>query len=322
MSLVTIGLPTYRRPESLRRAALSALAQDHRDLEVVVSDNGSGDATADVCRELAAADPRLRYLQQPVNKGPAANFQAVLDAAEGKYFMWLGDDDWIDPAYVSGCLRILASSPEIAIVGGIAKNYRAGKLSNETRQPDLVHDNPSRRLADFYRTLGNNAIFYGLMRRATIASCVSTNTLGGDWLLMAQVAFQGKMLTNPEVSIHREREGGTSQNIAHMVKTLGLPRVQAYLPTSSVAVAAARDILRIDAVFGRLGANERRLLASAVGAIILARLGILIRLTTLGVSVLGRDRALRWSASVGRAARSLRAIREEPRHPPAPPRRS
>ncbi|MDB4960911.1 MAG: glycosyl transferase family 2 [Myxococcales bacterium] len=296
--LVTIGIPTYRRPELLRRAVLSALAQDHPNLEVVVSDNGSGDQTADICAELARTDSRLRVLQQPVNMGPSKNFLAVLAAATGEYFMWLGDDDWLDPDYVSGCLRILSASSEISIVGGVATNYRNGKVSNVSRQKDLAHYRPGQRVMAFYRSLGNNAIVYGLMRRTMIASCVATNTLGGDWLLMAQVAFQGKMLTNPDVSIHRERENSAGSSVANTVKALGLPRVQQLFPITSVAVSAARDIAGVDAVYGGMDPTERRKLATAVGGIVLIKLGVFVRLQTVAVAVIGRERAARWQAMV------------------------
>ena len=109
--LVSIGIPTYNRAASVERAIRSALAQDHRALEVVVSDDGSTDGTGAAVRALAAADPRVRLISQPVNLGHARNFQAVLDAAAGEWFMWLSDDDWLDPAYVARCLAAAARRP-------------------------------------------------------------------------------------------------------------------------------------------------------------------------------------------------------------------
>ena len=96
MPLVTIGIPTYRRPQLLRRAIASALAQDHGDVEVVISDNASGDDTDAVCREAVAADRRVRYVPQRENIGAVPNFLAALAAGTGSLFMWLGDDDWLE----------------------------------------------------------------------------------------------------------------------------------------------------------------------------------------------------------------------------------
>src|SRR5713226_3275180 len=93
-SLVSIGLPTHNRSASLRRAIASALAQDYRPIELIVSDNGSTDETETICRAAAEHDSRIKYLRQPENRGAAANFQAVLDHARGDFFLWLADDDW------------------------------------------------------------------------------------------------------------------------------------------------------------------------------------------------------------------------------------
>ena len=124
--LVSIGIPTYNRSESLRRAIQSALAQDHPALEVVVSDDASTDGTEAVLRDMASGEPRLRCLRQPRNVGHALNFQTVLDAARGEYFMWLTDDDWLDPSYVSHCLAELTQNPDHALVCGLARYHSNG----------------------------------------------------------------------------------------------------------------------------------------------------------------------------------------------------
>src|SRR5229473_2324672 len=101
--LVTIGLPTYNRASELKRAVESVLAQDYSNLELVISDNASTDDTQLVCERFCAQDNRIRYIRQPTNRGAAANFHEVLQRAGGEFFMWLGDDDWLDSSYVAQC---------------------------------------------------------------------------------------------------------------------------------------------------------------------------------------------------------------------------
>src|ERR1035437_9224723 len=105
--LVTIGIPTYNRAEMLRRSIDSALSQDYLMIEVIVSDNASTDETQEVCKEFSKKDGRVKYIKQSSNIGAVANFADVLERASGEYFMWLGDDDWIDASYVSHCVSIL-----------------------------------------------------------------------------------------------------------------------------------------------------------------------------------------------------------------------
>src|SRR5436309_10768157 len=83
--LVSIGVPTYERAATLERAVQSALAQTHDRLEVVISDNGSGDRTEELCRELAARDPRVRYLRHERNLGSTANFNHLFEVCSGEY---------------------------------------------------------------------------------------------------------------------------------------------------------------------------------------------------------------------------------------------
>src|ERR1700687_633000 len=110
--LVSIGLPTYNRAVGLGRAIESVLAQDYRNIELIVSDNASTDETERLCTEYCRRDSRVRYLRQETNRGAISNFRAVVAHAQGEFFMWLGDDDWLDQGYLSECLRIIAKTSQ------------------------------------------------------------------------------------------------------------------------------------------------------------------------------------------------------------------
>src|SRR5262249_51877158 len=55
--LVSVGVPVYNGAAELRRALDTLVAQTHRNLEIVISDNASTDATPEICREFAKRDP-------------------------------------------------------------------------------------------------------------------------------------------------------------------------------------------------------------------------------------------------------------------------
>jgi len=104
---VTIAIPTFNRVELLRRAVESARNQDYPNVKVLICDNASSDDTAAYCRGLADVDERVSVVRHPENVGPARNFLAGVAIAETEYFMWLGDDDWIERGFVSACVRAL-----------------------------------------------------------------------------------------------------------------------------------------------------------------------------------------------------------------------
>ncbi len=96
---VTIGIPTFNRSELALRSVESALAQTYADVEVVVSDDVSGDGTFERLQEIR--DRRLRLFRQPERLGLVRNFDFCLRRATGEYFLLLGDDDMLLPTAIA-----------------------------------------------------------------------------------------------------------------------------------------------------------------------------------------------------------------------------
>jgi len=108
---VTAVIPTYRRPQLLRRAVLSVLSQTHRDVRVRVYDNASGDETARVVGELAAADGRVSCHVHDHNIGATRNFQFAMRDVRTPYFSCLSDDDVLFPDFYATALASFDGAP-------------------------------------------------------------------------------------------------------------------------------------------------------------------------------------------------------------------
>ena len=103
-TLVTIAITTCNRADGFLPFAIrSALAQTHRNIEIIVADNASEDHTGDVVKQFT--DPRIDYVRHPSNIGPYKNFNFCVNHAQGSYFCLLHDDDMIDPEFVASCLE-------------------------------------------------------------------------------------------------------------------------------------------------------------------------------------------------------------------------
>lgn len=113
MPTVTIGLPVYNGERFLAEAIESALGQTWGDLELIVSDNASTDATEDIARGYAARDRRLRYERSATNRGAAWNFNHTVELARGRYFKWAAHDDRFAPEFVERCLAVLEADPTV-----------------------------------------------------------------------------------------------------------------------------------------------------------------------------------------------------------------
>ncbi|MDX6665929.1 MAG: hypothetical protein QOG68_2135, partial [Solirubrobacteraceae bacterium] len=89
---ISVVIPAYRRPEQLRRAVGSVLAQEPAaPAEIIVVDDASGDATADVARELGAT-----VIVHERNRGEGAARNTGLAAATHDWVALLdSDDEWL-----------------------------------------------------------------------------------------------------------------------------------------------------------------------------------------------------------------------------------
>lgn len=269
MTLVSVGIPTRNRAGSLARSARSVLAQEGVELELVISDNASTDGTAALCAELAA-DSRVRVIRQDTDIGAEANFRTVLEAARGSLFMWLADDDWLDPGYVSACASVLEQHADHSLVCGRATYYREGVTPVVERPVTLQSSSAAVRLVGFYRTVTRNGTFYGVIRRELLAALPFPATIGSDWLLVASLAYSGKIRTVAGVSIHRSL-AGASQDQESLRRAYGLSKRQARHWYAVIARAVFNDI-RTSPTYDRLGAR-RGVVAAKAAAFVVVRFG-------------------------------------------------
>lgn len=118
---VTVMIPTYRQADVVGRAIDSALAQDYPQLEVLVVDDCSPDATGAVVAE--RKDLRLRYHRNPSNLGRVANYrQALYGLAAGEWVVNLdGDDYFIDRGFISAAIEVARADDGIVIVAARAE---------------------------------------------------------------------------------------------------------------------------------------------------------------------------------------------------------
>jgi glycosyltransferase involved in cell wall biosynthesis len=114
--LVTIGIPSYECADFIGEAISSALAQGFTDLEVLVIDDRSSDATVEVARGFD--DPRVRLLINEVNLGPALNWNKVLLEARGRYIKLMGCDDVLLPGSIAAQVAVLEADPAVVICTG------------------------------------------------------------------------------------------------------------------------------------------------------------------------------------------------------------
>lgn len=146
---ISVLVPVYNREEFLPACLESACAQTVRDLEVIVVDNASTDATWNVCRSFAARDSRIRIFRNASNIGPVRNWRRCFEEARGLYGKVLFSDDLISPSFLERTLPYLAD-PEIGFVftmADVGSTPGHGRASYQWRDrpgkfpsADFLHD--------------------------------------------------------------------------------------------------------------------------------------------------------------------------------------
>jgi len=135
MPRVTAVITTFNRAPLLAGAIRSVLAQTDGDLELLVMDNASTDATEAVVR--GAADARVRYIRHP----PATIARArnlALAEARGEFVAYLDDDDeWLPDKVACQRAAFAAVAPDVALVYGGFARIDAGGALVETHAPVL-----------------------------------------------------------------------------------------------------------------------------------------------------------------------------------------
>lgn len=114
--MVSICVPTYNRARFLQESLETICAQDYSPLEILISDNCSNDETEEVCRKIAQADPRIRYVRQTRNIGLYANHNFCINESCGEFLCFFHDDDRRHPRIVNEYVSFLVRHPDVGIV--------------------------------------------------------------------------------------------------------------------------------------------------------------------------------------------------------------
>lgn len=105
---VTVVIPTRERPDTLVHCLKTALNQDYKNLEVIVSDNFSAPATERAVRSIG--DPRVRYLNTGRRLSMSHNFEFALSHVNEGWIVVVGDDDGLLPNSLGRAVGVLERS--------------------------------------------------------------------------------------------------------------------------------------------------------------------------------------------------------------------
>ena len=215
MSL-SIVIPAYNEAENIRETVASVLAglpDAVTRFEIIIVDDGSGDATAAVSRELAAGDGRITVLSHDENRGKGAALREGFDRARMEWVLLSDADRQID---ISELGAFLPYTREFDIIAG----FRVG------RRQRLVRRLGSRMFAwivaiSLRVRLRDLNCPFKLIRRSVLTDCeLRTTGFAIDVELISAARRRGCRIKELAVACRPRQKGASSVRLRHVRETL------------------------------------------------------------------------------------------------------
>lgn len=220
--MVTVIVPAYNAAATIADTLQSVAAQDHRDFELIIVDDGSSDNSADIARRFCEAEPRARLVAQ-ANGGVARARNLGLAEARTRWVAPVDADDIWHPGHLSSLLALAhTSSPGTVMLFALSRHIDV--RSNVLLSPDPRHTaGPALAWMATRNIVGNGS--------ALLLDRVATLAVGGydarlrdagcegceDYLLQLRLAARYSIASTPLYTVgYRQLPEGMSKNVETM----------------------------------------------------------------------------------------------------------
>lgn len=212
-------MPAFNVARYIAESIDSVLAQTYQDLELVVVNDGSTDATLSIVQEYWRRYPDRIVVVSQENRGLAGARNTAMAAARGSVFALLDSDDTWCPTFLAEQMHILDAHPDVAIVTGNAFN-RGGRQDGCPARP--VDDRrPVPNLTEILRD--ETAVFIMSVFRRTVVEriggfdeCFRTNEDYDFWIRAALAGFTFARNSRP-LGYYRRHANSLSASEVRMI---------------------------------------------------------------------------------------------------------
>ena len=240
--LVSVIMPAFNVAEFIEKAFETVLAQSHKNLEILVVDDGSSDETANIIRQFAQKDPRIKPHFHTQNKGVSEARNTAIRNAKGEWLAIVDPDDWLDPKRFERLLEIAEQTD----ADGVADNqyFVSSKTGDIFGQLMVDEGDPINEMspADFLNNDLPEMPGYGLLKIMLKRSFVMRHGLsyrsefprGQDCVFYCDCLAKGAriFLTSEPYYYYRfQRLGSTTRDTIGVRTMVSIAEVQATIET-------------------------------------------------------------------------------------------
>lgn len=133
--LVSIVIPVYNSEAFLDKCIQSAINQSHKNIEIILVNDGSIDSSGEICDNYSSIDSRVKTIHKN-NGGLVSSRKAGLKASTGDYVLYIDGDDWIELNLIENYVnQVLKFNADVVISSHI--------VNLEGREDILMNSIPS-----------------------------------------------------------------------------------------------------------------------------------------------------------------------------------
>ena len=156
--MISVIVPVWNAQNYIEDCVRSVLAQSRSELELLLVDDGSDDASGAICDAWSARDDRIRVIHKE-NGGVSSARNAGLDAARGELFFFADSDDILPPEALETLLRAHEEHSADYTVGAIRRMQSRALLSPAEAPRLLRHDRDAAELLRYLTSPGSYSVY-------------------------------------------------------------------------------------------------------------------------------------------------------------------
>lgn len=185
MCMLSVIVPIYNSELFLRNCVFSILNQKYKDMELILVDDGSTDASSGICDEFALKNNNVRVIHQK-NSGPIkARYNGVM-ASNGKYITFVDADDWIDIDTYLCLSHALEKNVDLIVYGKIVEKEGSG-----LEKPEKIYDDGFYNKEELKKKIINTAIWNFDRNKSGLAHSLNDKIFKREILLKSYKNAEG-----------------------------------------------------------------------------------------------------------------------------------
>lgn len=197
--MVSIIVPAHNAADFLSSCLDSLLKQTYRDIEILLVDNASTDNTAEISKQYALMDSRIRALTEE-RKGVSFARNKALDNANGEYIAFVDADDYVEPCFIEHLVNAIQNGDADVAVCGVIEEKPNKERIRCSKYPEETFVSGEERFLLLNKTVNYGGVDGYLLNKIVKAQCLNkirfnTNvTMCEDFLFLTSLFIKTKTL--------------------------------------------------------------------------------------------------------------------------------